>query len=53
MQASFKRFPLEHSYMPAVMKRLSLARQIDKVLRKDSKVFNLGLSHLNVILEVS
>ncbi|KAF3457525.1 hypothetical protein FNV43_RR02183 [Rhamnella rubrinervis] len=36
-KASFQRFPFENSYMPAVMKRLSLARQIDKVLRKDSK----------------
>lgn len=25
--------------MPEVMKRLSLAQQIDKILRKDSKVF--------------
>uniref|UniRef100_A0A803Q4E7 DEAD-box ATP-dependent RNA helicase 13 n=1 Tax=Cannabis sativa TaxID=3483 RepID=A0A803Q4E7_CANSA len=34
---SFQRFPLENSYMPQVMKRLSLARQIDKILRKGSK----------------
>ncbi|KAL4643708.1 hypothetical protein ACB092_02G111400 [Castanea dentata] len=34
---SFQSFPLEHSYMPEVLKRLSLARQIDKILRKDSK----------------
>ncbi|KAL5542452.1 hypothetical protein UlMin_010162 [Ulmus minor] len=34
---SFRRFPLESSYMPEIMKRLSLARQIDKVSRKDSK----------------
>ncbi|XP_015887722.3 DEAD-box ATP-dependent RNA helicase 13 [Ziziphus jujuba] len=34
---SFQRFPLDSSYMPAVMKRLSLARQIDKISRKDSK----------------
>ncbi|GMN61475.1 hypothetical protein TIFTF001_030559 [Ficus carica] len=34
---SFQRFPLDSSYMPEVMKRLSLARQIDKIARKDSK----------------
>ncbi|XP_059288672.1 DEAD-box ATP-dependent RNA helicase 13 [Lycium ferocissimum] len=34
---NFKRFPLEMSYMPEVMKRLSLARQIDKISRKDSQ----------------
>ncbi|KAH7573145.1 hypothetical protein JRO89_XS03G0076500 [Xanthoceras sorbifolium] len=34
---SFQRFPLDNSYMPEVMKRLSLARQIDKILRKDSQ----------------
>ncbi|XP_062108982.1 DEAD-box ATP-dependent RNA helicase 13 [Humulus lupulus] len=34
---SFQRFPLDNSYMPQVMKRLSLARQIDKILRKGSK----------------
>lgn len=34
---SFQRFPTELSYMPAVMKRLSLARQIDKILHKDTQ----------------
>ncbi|KAK1411236.1 hypothetical protein QVD17_37783 [Tagetes erecta] len=34
---SFKQFPIEASYMPEVLKRLSLARQIDKVLRKESQ----------------
>uniref|UniRef100_A0A6M2EZX6 RNA helicase n=1 Tax=Populus davidiana TaxID=266767 RepID=A0A6M2EZX6_9ROSI len=34
---SFQRFPLEESYMPEVMRRLSLARQIDKITRKDSQ----------------
>ncbi|KAE8721759.1 DEAD-box ATP-dependent RNA helicase 13 [Hibiscus syriacus] len=34
---SIKRFPLESSYMPEVMKRLSVARQIDKISRKDSQ----------------
>ncbi|KAG6732391.1 hypothetical protein I3843_01G167300 [Carya illinoinensis] len=34
---SFQRFPLENSYIPEVLKRLSLARQIDKILRKDSQ----------------
>ncbi|XP_019056807.1 PREDICTED: DEAD-box ATP-dependent RNA helicase 13 [Tarenaya hassleriana] len=34
---SVKRFPLDNSYMPEVMKRLSLARQIDKIQRKDSR----------------
>ncbi|XP_027908143.1 DEAD-box ATP-dependent RNA helicase 13 isoform X2 [Vigna unguiculata] len=35
---NFQRFPLENSYMPEVLKRLSLARQIDKITRKDSQV---------------
>ncbi|KAL3506278.1 hypothetical protein ACH5RR_031660 [Cinchona calisaya] len=34
---NFQRFPIDISYMPEVMKRLSLARQIDKILRKDSQ----------------
>ncbi|XP_027118927.1 DEAD-box ATP-dependent RNA helicase 13 isoform X1 [Coffea arabica] len=34
---NFRRFPIDISYMPEVMKRLSLARQIDKILRKDSQ----------------
>eukprot|EP00262_Sarcandra_glabra_P019939 TRINITY_DN7761_c0_g1_i1.p1 TRINITY_DN7761_c0_g1~~TRINITY_DN7761_c0_g1_i1.p1 ORF type:complete len:417 (-),score=84.88 TRINITY_DN7761_c0_g1_i1:17-1171(-) len=34
---SLKRFPLDSSYIPEVVKRLSLARQIDKILRKDSQ----------------
>ncbi|KAE8076147.1 hypothetical protein FH972_014812 [Carpinus fangiana] len=34
---SFRRFPLENAYIPEVQKRLSLARQIDKILRKDSQ----------------
>ncbi|TYJ20248.1 hypothetical protein E1A91_A09G250400v1 [Gossypium mustelinum] len=34
---SIKHFPLESSYMPEVMKRLSLACQIDKISRKDSQ----------------
>ncbi|OMO95308.1 hypothetical protein COLO4_15998 [Corchorus olitorius] len=34
---SIRRFPLENSYLPEVMKRVSLARQIDKILRKDSQ----------------
>jgi len=38
MQESFQRFPLEESYMQEVMRRLSLARQIDKITRKDSQV---------------
>ncbi|KAF7827946.1 DEAD-box ATP-dependent RNA helicase 13 [Senna tora] len=33
----FQRFPLENSYMPEVLKRLSIARQIDKIVRKDSQ----------------
>ncbi|XP_052190800.1 DEAD-box ATP-dependent RNA helicase 13 [Diospyros lotus] len=33
----FRRFPVKISYMPEVAKRLSLARQIDKILRKDSQ----------------
>ncbi|MCL7030230.1 hypothetical protein MKW94_009850 [Papaver nudicaule] len=34
---SLQRFPLDNSYMPEVMKRLSVARQIDKISHKDSK----------------
>ncbi|KAI4345938.1 hypothetical protein L6164_013023 [Bauhinia variegata] len=34
---NFQRFPLESTYMPEVLKRLSLARQIDKIVRKDSQ----------------
>ncbi|XP_022760405.1 DEAD-box ATP-dependent RNA helicase 13 [Durio zibethinus] len=34
---SIKQFPLENSYLPEVMKRLSLACQIDKISRKDSQ----------------
>nr|KYP77042.1 DEAD-box ATP-dependent RNA helicase 13 [Cajanus cajan] len=34
---TFQRFPLENSFMPEVLKRLSLARQIDKITRKDSQ----------------
>ncbi|OWM74374.1 hypothetical protein CDL15_Pgr013278 [Punica granatum] len=34
---SFKRFPLESSYLPEIMKRLSLARQIEKISRKGSQ----------------
>ncbi|XAR62708.1 RNA helicase [Bertholletia excelsa] len=34
---SFRRFPVEISYMPEVIKRLSLARQIDKILRKGAQ----------------
>ncbi|XP_057454547.1 DEAD-box ATP-dependent RNA helicase 13 [Lotus japonicus] len=34
---AFRRFPSENSYMPEVLKRLSLARQIDKITRKGSQ----------------
>ncbi|KAM7255756.1 hypothetical protein ACFE04_011497 [Oxalis oulophora] len=34
---SFQRFPLETSYMPEVMNRLSLARQIDQIMRKETQ----------------
>ncbi|KAI3852565.1 hypothetical protein MKX03_019986 [Papaver bracteatum] len=34
---SVRRFPLDNSYMPEIMKRLSIARQIDKITHKDSK----------------
>ncbi|KAK6117369.1 hypothetical protein DH2020_048887 [Rehmannia glutinosa] len=34
---SFQRFPVEISYMPEIMKRSSLAHQIDKIVRKDSQ----------------
>ncbi|GER55891.1 DEAD-box ATP-dependent RNA helicase [Striga asiatica] len=35
---SFQRFPVEISYMPEIMKRSSIAHQIDKIVRKDSQV---------------
>ncbi|KAL4393458.1 hypothetical protein AHAS_Ahas02G0054000 [Arachis hypogaea] len=35
---NFQRFPLQNSYMPEILKRLSLARQIDKITRKNSQV---------------
>ncbi|XP_047310917.1 DEAD-box ATP-dependent RNA helicase 13 [Impatiens glandulifera] len=34
---TFRRFPIEVSYMPEVNKRLSLARQVDKISRKESE----------------
>ncbi|XP_039139854.1 DEAD-box ATP-dependent RNA helicase 13 isoform X2 [Dioscorea cayenensis subsp. rotundata] len=34
---SLKCFPVDNSYMPEVMKRLSLARQIDKISRNNSQ----------------
>ncbi|RZC56592.1 hypothetical protein C5167_015441 [Papaver somniferum] len=34
---SLRRFPLDNSYMPEVMKRLSIARQIDKITHNDFK----------------
>lgn len=38
LQETLQRFPVDESYMPEVFKRLSLTRQIDKVLRKNSHV---------------
>ncbi|XP_062226137.1 DEAD-box ATP-dependent RNA helicase 13 [Phragmites australis] len=34
---NLQQFPVDHAYMPAVMNRLSLARQIDKIARKSSQ----------------
>ncbi|KAJ1271111.1 hypothetical protein BS78_06G104000 [Paspalum vaginatum] len=34
---NLRQFPVDHAYMPAVMSRLSLARQIDKIARKNSQ----------------
>uniref|UniRef100_A0ACD5USA2 Uncharacterized protein n=1 Tax=Avena sativa TaxID=4498 RepID=A0ACD5USA2_AVESA len=34
---NLQQFPVDQAYMPAVMNRLSLARQIDKISRKDSQ----------------
>ncbi|XP_004976183.1 DEAD-box ATP-dependent RNA helicase 13 [Setaria italica] len=34
---NLQQFPIDHAYMPAVMNRLSLARQIDKITRKNSQ----------------
>ncbi|KQJ83516.1 DEAD-box ATP-dependent RNA helicase 13 [Brachypodium distachyon] len=34
---NLQQFPVDHAYMPAVMNRLSLARQIDKISRKNSQ----------------
>ncbi|XP_028186334.1 DEAD-box ATP-dependent RNA helicase 13-like [Glycine soja] len=36
---NFQWFPLENSYVPEVLKRLSLARQIDKITRNESQVY--------------
>lgn len=49
-QDNFQRFPLEMSYMPEVMKRLSLARQIDKISRKDSQV--IFWSHVSLSVKM-
>jgi hypothetical protein len=37
MQECLKQFPVNNAYMPEVMKRLSLARQIDRITRKNSQ----------------
>ncbi|XP_039774807.1 DEAD-box ATP-dependent RNA helicase 13-like isoform X2 [Panicum virgatum] len=34
---NLQQFPVDHAYMPEVMNRLSLARQIDKIARKSSQ----------------
>ncbi|KAK3150279.1 hypothetical protein QOZ80_3AG0231170 [Eleusine coracana subsp. coracana] len=34
---NLQQFPVDNAYMPAVMNRLSLARQIDKITRKNSQ----------------
>ncbi|KAL5213660.1 hypothetical protein ABZP36_002812 [Zizania latifolia] len=34
---NLQQFPVDHAYMPAVMNRLNLARQIDKISRKNSQ----------------
>ncbi|CAO2042943.1 unnamed protein product [Urochloa humidicola] len=34
---NLQQFPVDHAYMPAVKDRLSLARQIDKIARKNSQ----------------
>lgn len=34
---SLQSFPLQDSYMPEILKRLSITRQIDKILRKESQ----------------
>jgi len=36
-QENLQQFPVDHAYMPEVMNRLSLARQIDKIARKSSQ----------------
>ncbi|GMH28395.1 hypothetical protein Nepgr_030238 [Nepenthes gracilis] len=35
---TLRRFPVESTYMPEIIRRLSLARQIDKIIRKESQV---------------
>ncbi|KAL6518039.1 hypothetical protein OROMI_033740 [Orobanche minor] len=39
-KVSFQRFPVENSYFPEVRRRLSLAYQIDKIMRKDSQMMS-------------
>ncbi|XP_020106886.1 DEAD-box ATP-dependent RNA helicase 13 isoform X2 [Ananas comosus] len=34
---TLRQFPIDDAYMPEVMKRLSLARRIDKIIRKNSQ----------------
>lgn len=52
LQESVKIFPLDSSLMPDVRKRLSLARQIDQIERKGSRVIIL-INILNVKIQVS
>ncbi|XP_008801266.2 DEAD-box ATP-dependent RNA helicase 13 [Phoenix dactylifera] len=37
LKESLRQFPVDDAYMPEVMKRLSLARQIDKIVLKNSQ----------------
>ncbi|KAG4974290.1 hypothetical protein JHK87_031111 [Glycine soja] len=52
---NFQWFPLENSYVPEVLKRLSLARQIDKITRNESQVeknwFNWNASSVELVIE--
>ncbi|KAL5132901.1 DEAD-box ATP-dependent RNA helicase 13 [Glycine soja] len=52
---NFQRFPLENSYVPEVLKRLSLARQIDKITRKESQAeknwFDRNASSVELVTE--
>lgn len=49
MQESLRQFPIDNAYMPEVTKRLSLARQIDRITRKNSQARAAILFSTNIM----